>query len=248
MKYRYLLMLAAILMVMNLPAQFYKQTGVEFESGYVFKGYSDVRIPGDTGDLFSLSEDLEARARPYMRIKILQPLGEKHNLSLLYAPLSIRSRGTLDEAVNFAGTDFPAGTDVSAKYRFDSYRLTYRYDFVKKPDLVFGMGFTAKIRDAGIYMKSDGLSGRKTNTGFVPIINFRLYHDIDERFGVLLEGDALAAPQGRAEDVQLAGIYKYSRHWKFKLGYRMLEGGADNDEVYNFAWINYIMLGVEINQ
>jgi hypothetical protein len=248
MKYRVCLLVLVLLAAVNLPAQFYKQTGVEFETGYVFKGYSDVRIPGDTGDLFSLTEDLEARVRPFLRIRILQPLGEKHNISLLYAPLSIRSRGTLERNINFAGTEFPAGTDVSAKYRFDSYRLTYRYDFVKKSNLVFGMGLTAKIRDAGIYMYSDELYGRKTNIGFVPIVNFRLYRDIDERFAFLLEGDALAAPQGRAEDVQLAGIYKYSQHWKFKLGYRVLEGGANNDEVYNFAWISKIMLGVEINQ
>jgi hypothetical protein len=28
-----------------------------------------------------------------------------------------------------------------------------------------------------------------------------------------------------------------------RLGYRMVEGGADNDKVYTFAWIHYGLVG-----
>ena len=65
-----------------------------------------------------------------------------------------------------------------------------------------------------------------------------------EKIGILFEGDALAAPQGRAEDVLLAGTYKFSDHFLFRLGYRILEGGADNDEVYNFALFHYASAGL----
>ncbi|MFZ1845950.1 MAG: hypothetical protein WAU12_03520, partial [Saprospiraceae bacterium] len=58
------------------------------------------------------------------------------------------------------------------------------------------------------------------------------------------EGDALAAPQGRAEDVLLAVTYKFSDNLMTHLGYRILEGGADNDEVYNFSLIHYASVGV----
>jgi len=56
-----------------------------------------------------------------------------------------------------------------------------------------------------------------------------------EDFGLLIEGDALAAKQGRAEDVLIAATYEFSDHFVSRAGYRMLEGGADNDEVYNFG-------------
>jgi hypothetical protein len=65
-----------------------------------------------------------------------------------------------------------------------------------------------------------------------------------EKFGLLLEGDALGAPQGRAEDVLLAGTYSLSDHILLRIGYRILEGGADNDEVYNFALIHYASAGI----
>jgi hypothetical protein len=32
----------------------------------------------------------------------------------------------------------------------------------------------------------------------------------------------------------------------FRIGYRTVEGGADNDEVYNFAWLHYAVAGVEL--
>jgi hypothetical protein len=46
----------------------------------------------------------------------------------------------------------------------------------------------------------------------------------------------------------LAAItYSASEKFKLKLGYRILEGGADNDEVYTFSLINYFAMGVMIN-
>ena len=63
----------------------------------------------------------------------------------------------------------------------------------------------------------------------------------------MLDGDALAAPQGRAEDVLSAVAYQISDKFKIKAGYRILEGGADNDEVYTFSLFHYATLGIMIN-
>jgi hypothetical protein len=63
----------------------------------------------------------------------------------------------------------------------------------------------------------------------------------------LLEGDALAAPQGRAEDVLLALQFHPRPNLAFKLGYRILEGGANVAEVYNFALLNYAALGAIVS-
>jgi len=73
-----------------------------------------------------------------------------------------------------------------------------------------------------------------------------MFWKLDEKFGILLEGDALAAPQGRAEDVLIAATYRLSDRMGLKAGYRILEGGADNDEVYNFALFNYASVGLSI--
>jgi hypothetical protein len=84
------------------------------------------------------------------------------------------------------------------------------------------------------------------NVGAVPLVNFKFERRLGARATFLLEGDALAAPQGRAEDI-FAGILVHAgKQWSIKAGYRFLEGGADNDEVYAFALVHYVAAGVVV--
>ena len=231
------------------PAFFVKssvkaQAAIDLETGAVFTGYNDVRIPGDNGTFFSLKEDLKPQTEFFYRIRFNYTIKSRHTFSLLYAPLEIKSEGTVKKEILFEGISFPANVSLEGIYQFNSYRLTYRYRLIHKPKFELGLGFTAKIRDAKIALLSNGLSSEKTNTGFVPIINFRVLWNIDESFGLQLEGDALAAPQGRAEDVSFTATYKISDKLRIRGGYRILEGGADNEEVYNFALFHYALTGI----
>lgn len=223
------------------------QAEIDLESGIVRTGYNDVRIPGNLGTFFSLKEDLIPDQKVFLRARISYTIKSRHTLSLLYAPLKVDSKGSVPENILFEGVEFPANTELTATYMFNSYRLTYRYKIVNKPGLEFGLGFTAKIRDAGISLKSSDQTSVKTNVGFVPIINFRLLWKPDDNFGLLLDGDALAAKQGRAEDVLVAATYNITDNIGLKAGYRLLEGGADNDEVYNFALFHYGVFGLSLS-
>jgi hypothetical protein len=222
------------------------QATFELETGAVGTGYNNVRIPGDQGTRFSLKDDLTSKTEVFLRLRASYTIKDRHTLSLLYAPLSTESKGNLSNDILFEGINFPANTELTGTYKFNSYRLTYRYEIVLKPKFEFGLGFTAKIRDAKIAVSSAALESEKVNVGFVPIINFRLLWKVDDKLGILLEGDALAAPQGRAEDVMIAATYRLNERIGFKAGYRLLEGGADNNEVYNFALFNYASVGLSI--
>ncbi len=218
----------------------------DFETGVVFASRNDVGIPGDTGTSLSLVNDLQGSPAPFFRVRLGYRFGERHLVSVLYAPLRLNLKGSVDHDVQFAGGEYPAGTPLLAVYRFDSYRLTYRYSVVAREDLHLGVGFTGKIRDAEIALYGAD-DRRKTNTGFVPLLNFHLaWTPRGSAFGLVFDADALAAPQGRAEDVLLAAVYKMSEDITLRAGYRTIEGGADNDEVYTFAWLHYATLGVEL--
>ncbi len=220
------------------------QALIDLETGFVSTGYNDVRIPGDRGTFFSLKDDLTPKAAFFYRVRLNYTIKSRHTISLLYAPLETKSEGRATKDILFEGIVFPANTELVGTYKFNSYRLTYRYDIVKKTRFEFGLGLTAKIRDAKIALSSTGLASEKTNLGFVPIINFRLLWNINNQLGILLDGDALAAPQGRAEDVLIGLTYKLSDNLNVRAGYRILEGGADNDEVYNFALFHYGSVGL----
>jgi len=236
--------ISILILTLFLKISVNAQVNIDFETGAVFTGYNDVRIPGDEGTLFSFKDDLIPKTEFFYRIRLNYTIKSRHTLSLLFAPLETESEGSVPNDILFEGVVFPANTEIVGTYKFNSYRLTYRYDFVQKPRFEFGLGLTAKIRDAKIALSSPGLTSEKTNVGFVPIINFRLLWKIDDKFGILLDGDALAAPQGRAEDVQLAATYKFSNNLGIRAGYRILEGGADNDEVYNFTLFHYASVGI----
>ncbi|MFP4468349.1 MAG: hypothetical protein ACLFN2_05235 [Bacteroidales bacterium] len=236
--------ISVLLLTFSLSISAQGQAQIDLESGVVFPGYNDVRIPGDQGTLFSFTEDLTPEPAFFYRLRLDYTIKSRHTLSLLYAPLEIKSTGSIPQDILFEGVEFSANTPLNGTYKFNSYRLTYRYDIVQNPGFEFGLGVTAKIRDAKIALTSPEPASEKTNVGFVPIINFRLFYHIDDKFGLLLYGDALAAPQGRAEDVLIAATFELSDRLSARAGYRILEGGADNDEVYNFSLFNYASLGI----
>jgi hypothetical protein len=217
---------------------------INFENGLALSGYNDVRIPGETGTLFSLSDDLQTDSSYFFRVRLGYRLKSRHAFSLFAAPLTLNASGEVAKEITFFEETFPANTPLNGSYTFNSYRLTYRYDFIRKEKWQVGIGLTAKIRDAAIKIEGGGRSSEKTNVGFVPLINFRVLWQFHKDWGLLLEGDGSWAPQGRAEDVLLALQYRLNDHLTLKAGYRILEGGADVEEVYNFALIHFLSAGL----
>lgn len=219
----------------------------DLETGVATSGYNTVEIPRGTGTRFSLSRELSADPGAFVRLRAAWAAADRHRLSVLLAPLRLDAAGTVDRPLRFEGVEFPAGVPLTGRFRFDSYRLSYSYDLHRGRALDFALGLTAKIRSAEISLQSADLRARKTNTGFVLLVNFRLRIWPDADTQLILEGDAAAAPQGRAEDVLAAVQRRVAPGLSIKAGYRLLEGGADVDEVYNFAWINYFTLGATLS-
>lgn len=131
---------ASLLSLFAYPAIAASPFELDLESGAVWSSKADVRIPNTGGTTFSLSKDLSANdPSGFFRGRLTWHPGARHDVSLLYAPLELDYRGQFNRTVRFAGTDFAAGAATTGTFRFDSYRLTYRYNFVNTEDCVFGM-------------------------------------------------------------------------------------------------------------
>jgi opacity protein-like surface antigen len=217
----------------------------DLESGAVWNTKANVQIPQEGGTFFSLAKDLDAdNPQAFFRGRFTWHLGERHDLSVLYAPLEMDFSGRFDRTVRFAGTDFRADANTTGFYRFDSYRFTYRYNLIHNEQVEFGVGITAKIRDAEVNLRQGGRSADDSNTGFVPLLNYRLQWRFSQPFSLLTEGDALGAPQGHAIDASAALQWHATDNLTFRVGYRILDGGADNDSVYTFSRFHYSLVGV----
>ncbi|MDX2475588.1 MAG: hypothetical protein QNL91_18000, partial [Candidatus Krumholzibacteria bacterium] len=101
---------------------------LELEAGPVWQTVNDIQIPNTSaGTRFSLvdlaGKGPQAAGRGYLTWNI----NAKHGLRGLYAPLSFTENGTPTGDIAFNGDNFIGGQEVAATYKFNSYRLTYRY-------------------------------------------------------------------------------------------------------------------------
>ena len=217
---------------------------LDLESGVVWASRNDVQVPGSSGTRFSVARggDFQTDTAPFVRVRAGVSMG-RHTLFATFAPLRLSGEGRSGGTILFRGLTFTAGGETTARYRFDTYRLTYRYTLVSLPSLDLAVGATALVRDAEIRLSQPGQSTSERNTGFVPLLSFRLAWRLGGPFALSLDGDALAARQGRVEDVALALEFA-TGDLTFRAGYRLVEGGVDSKEVYNFAWLNHATIGV----
>jgi hypothetical protein len=215
----------------------------QLELGPVWQTRNDVQIPNDqNGTRFSLVDLAGSGPFPAIRLYFTWHISERHHLRLLLAPLSITETGIFSSPVNFAGQTYGVNQPVEGTYQFNSWRLTYAYQFHQGDQWHWRIGFTAKIRDAIIRLKQGDTSSEKTDLGFVPLLHLHGEFHINDRWWLLLDIDALAGGPGRAEDGTLQVGYNINNQWSLSAGYRTVEGGANVEEVYNFAWFHYLVL------
>lgn len=224
------------------------QAFLDFEGGVAFTGYNDVAIPADTGSTISLRDDIASETAPAFRARLGYTVKGRHTVSVLVAPLTVRGEGELDRDVTYQGKQFTKGSSVKSTYRFDSYRLTYRYTVIDTDDFTVGLGLTGKVRSADIAVMDDTGYAHRSDLGVVPLVNFSVKWKFMEPFSALMDGDALVTPYGRAEDVLLALQYSPSDRVDWRLGYRILEGGSDGGgDVYTFALFHYATAGIRVS-
>lgn len=218
---------------------------ISVETGAVWQTVNRVQIPADSGTRFALT-DFGSSGGFAGRVYLGYRWKERHEIRALYAPLAITVNGSSAQPISFQGQTFASQTPLEGFYRFNSYRLTYRYVFHESEDWTLKVGFTAKVRDAEIRITQGESRASRANVGFVPLLHFAATYRLSPRWFLLADLDALAAPQGRAEDLALQAGYRVRPEFAIIAGYRTVEGGASGTGgVYNFAWLHYAVLGAE---
>lgn len=239
-KYIPIIMAVLALSVSALSAQF----SAYVELSGAITGYNDAQSPNNaTTGRFSFIDDLKSPAIvPSGRLHIRWDVASRHQVGLLMTPLTVHADGQFDRSITYEGETFNPGEDIEAIYTFNSYRIQYRYLF-PRAKVLRSLGLSVKVRDAVISLKSGDKYAEKTDLGVVPLISFDLGYPLSPKWDINFEGEALASKFGRAEDVQLSLDYRINDGNKLRLGYRLLEGGSDIDEVYTFALFHYPTVG-----
>ena len=214
------------------------------EAGAAWQLRNTARVPNEAPNTRFDIDDITGDG-PYAsgRVVLDWPLSAKHRLRFIVAPLSIDERGTSDQPIVFQDTLFAPGP-IQVKYRFDSYRASYRYVFADDERWTWSGGVTLNLRDAEIELTQDGVRRNRSNTGLVPLLALEGEWRFAPGWRAILDFEGLGAPQGRAIDAALKLGYDMHPAVTLYGGYRILDGGADNDDLYTFARFDQAVLGL----
>lgn len=216
---------------------------VQLDLGSTWQARNKVQIPNDKqGDKFSLEDVAGSGPWATVRAEGIWSINEKHGVRVLLAPFSYSENGKLDRETRFAGATYSPDESVKARYTFNSWRLGYRYHLYARPDWDFWLGGTLLVRDASIKLEQGDVQSQDDNVGVVPLLYLAGVYRLNEHWSLAADLDGLAGGPGRALDLGIRINYQLDQKWQVGLGYRTLEGGADTDDVYNFAWFNTLSL------
>jgi hypothetical protein len=217
--------------------------GIGLEAGGVWFSRNDIRIPGDTGTEFDMTVLTGSGPDFFARLDGHWNINDRHGLRVVIAPLEVSGTGDLSQDTKFAGEIFHTGA-TQGTYKFNTYKITYRYTFVDRPNLRWRVGFTGVIRDANVALRQQGIQANDDNIGFVPTLHLSSDYRFAKRWMLRFDFDGLAGGPGRLFDIALKADYAVNENWSVGGGYRMLEGGADTDDVYSFGWLHYAVMDV----
>ena len=232
---KYLILFICLNSNLNANAQAF----VNLELGAFYTNINDIRN-GNNGTLLSLKNDFNTPVSPFLRFRAGYLLNGKNHFSLLYAPLKIIKTGTIEKDILFDGKNFKAKIPIEVVYKFNSYRFTYNRIIISKDNFKFGLGLSAKIRDAGFSLKNKEFISENFSIGFAPLINLLANWNISQKMGVDFFVEGIAASNGRAIDLSLSGRYSLTKNLQGNMGYRLLEGGANGSYRYNFIQLHFI--------
>lgn len=118
---------------------------------------------------------------PFERYVANVTISDKHKISLLYQPLTVKTNVSFREAVMIDSVVFASGTPMEISYGFPFYRITYSYAFINTEKFSLAGGVALQARNANIVFKSqDGTALTvANNVGPVPSLNLNGRYDFD---------------------------------------------------------------------
>jgi len=222
-----------------------QSVSIRLSVGSSWQARNDVQIPNtDTGTRFSLFDAVGSGPVPAARVEVNWAINDRHGMRVMLAPLSYTESVEFSQPVSFNGQSFAANEVTDASYRFNSWRVGYHYTLVNNDVRNFRVGATLKVRDAEIRLQQGNTDSANDNVGFVPLLYLAGSYKLSSRWTIRADLDGLAGGPGRAIDVGVAMDFALSPRWNLGAEVRILDGGADVEDVYNFAQFNSAAIAV----
>ncbi|MFA6793150.1 MAG: hypothetical protein WCS29_04625 [Candidatus Neomarinimicrobiota bacterium] len=111
---------------------------------------------------------------PFDRYVAGLKIRDRHNIGLLYQPLTVETAVTFRDDVMLDSVLFAAGTPMEIKYGFPFYRFSYSYRFVNTENWTLAGGIALQARNASIVFKAVDGSALMVAQNVGPVPSFVL--------------------------------------------------------------------------
>ena len=209
---------------------------LRLSAGNSLQARNDVQIPNNaSGTRFSLANTVGEGPVRALRFELNWQFRQRHGIRIMLAPLSYTETTVFRDTVRFEGAAFRPEEALDASYRFNSWRLGYHYLLISNDRFNLQAGGTLKVRDAEIRLEQGDTVRFNDDLGFVPLLYLSARYQLGKSVSFRADLDGLAGGPGRAIDAGVALDYSLSKRWRLGVEARVLDGGADIDELFNFA-------------
>jgi len=240
-----------IFFILFFAIQVYSQSGWQLRiiPQAAFGGRNTVQRPNnEEGTRVNLNNEFSRKNNATFSPRIeLEYNYNRHHIIATASLVNDKFEGSTNIDILYDGELFIAGNNIDTKYKFNTYRIGYRYRVVDRPQFTFEIGATLLFRDAYISMEDNAQKAKFSNFGVAPLLSYYLEWKATERFSLLTYGDAFAIKVGRAEDVFAGAKYQFTPKLSGIAGYRLLEGGSDGDKVYTMSAFHFASIGIGFN-
>jgi hypothetical protein len=164
-------------------------------------------------------------------------------------PFEARDVGQFSTPVNFAGSSFPANTDIYSRYRLTDIRLQYQYNLLpaRKWDLKIGGALSAQRTVLELETNetvTPVTSGKVDDWVILPLLHLEGVYHIGKNMMLTAEGSWMETSEDEHLDGSLMFNYLFDRHWDAGIGYAEYNRRTDTSELLNEVKYNVIVLNV----
>jgi hypothetical protein len=183
--------------ILNREGAWYN-LALSYEKGFVKVLYHTLQFGQSTTNFNYITQGGQEILFPFERYSANLELFRRHNVVLLYQPLTIATQTRLEQTITIDDTTFDTADgyqSLDLKYGFPFWRISYLYSIVKRERGYLDLGLSVQLRNASIvFASSDGTKLTiNQNLGIVPILKARGGYTFPRGFFLATEIDGFYA-------------------------------------------------------
>ncbi|MEO0289349.1 MAG: hypothetical protein ABIN00_06895 [candidate division WOR-3 bacterium] len=209
-----------------------------YEKGFLNVFFHKIQFGKDCTYFDYVKDGNQSNLYPFERFSVEISINEKHILTFLYQPLTLKTEAFLFDTILVDSVIFPKNSNMEFVYSFDFYRISYIYNILTFNRNKIYAGLSFQLRNAFISFSDQKNLVTNSNIGPVPIFKFKTESELGTRFFLENEFDGFYASGkyitgskydfvGAIFDMSTRFVYNVNSFSKIFLNFRYLGGGAE---------------------